>query len=100
MPMRVLRQCLRFALYLHAHSLAICCHTIRTNIGSAHFPNSSEVAIPDGVARPQSDPLWDRSVLLLRFGELLLRSEGLVGLQDVISKPHQVTCDICDLQAS
>lgn len=38
------------------------------------------VVVPDRVARPQPNPLWDGSVLLLRFRELLLRSEGLVGL--------------------
>lgn len=41
--------------------------------------------IPDGVASPQSDPLWNRAVLLLCFGELLLRSEGFVGLHPIIS---------------
>ena len=36
--------------------------------------------IPDGVTGSQSDPLRDRSVLLLSSGELLLRAEGLVAL--------------------
>jgi hypothetical protein len=36
--------------------------------------------IPDGVTSPQSDPLRDRSVLLLGSRELLLRAEGLVAL--------------------
>lgn len=35
---------------------------------------------PDGIARPQSNPLWDGSVLLLRSRELLLRAEGFVAL--------------------
>ena len=39
------------------------------------------IVLPDGVARSQPDPLWNWSVLLLRFRELLLRSESLVGLQ-------------------
>lgn len=37
-------------------------------------------AIPDGVTGPQSDPLRDGAVLLLRLRELLLRAERLVGL--------------------
>ena len=36
--------------------------------------------VPDGVTSPQTDPLWDRSVLLLGSGELLLRAEGFVTL--------------------
>ncbi len=74
MPIRVLRQCLLFALYLRSsHPLA-----------SRTTPLSLErlvQCLPDGVAGPQANPLWDRAVLLLRFGELLLRPEGLVGLQ-------------------
>lgn len=31
--------------------------------------------IPDGVTSPQTDPLWDRSVLLLGSGKLLLGAE-------------------------
>jgi len=37
--------------------------------------------VPDGVTSSQSDPLRDRSVLLLGSRELLLRTEGLVALQ-------------------
>lgn len=37
--------------------------------------------VPDGVASPQTDPVGDRAVLLLRLCELLLRAEGLVGLK-------------------
>lgn len=40
---------------------------------------------PDGVASPEPNPLWNWSILLLRFGELLLRSEGFVGLRPAIS---------------
>lgn len=36
--------------------------------------------VPDGVTSPETDPLRDRAVLLLRLGELLLRSERLVAL--------------------
>lgn len=38
------------------------------------------VVVPDGVAGPQSNPLRDRAVLLLRLCELYLRAERLVGL--------------------
>lgn len=37
--------------------------------------------VPDGVAGSKADPLRDRAVLLLRFGELLLRAERLLALQ-------------------
>ena len=36
--------------------------------------------VPDGVTGPQSNPLWDGSVLLLRTRKLLLGTEGLVAL--------------------
>lgn len=36
--------------------------------------------VPDGVTSAETNPLGDRSVLLLRLGELLLRSERLVAL--------------------
>jgi hypothetical protein len=36
--------------------------------------------VPDGVTSSQSDPLRNRSVLLLGFRKLLLRAEGLVAL--------------------
>lgn len=36
--------------------------------------------VPDGVTGSQSDPLRDRSVLLLRTRKLLLGAEGLVAL--------------------
>lgn len=35
---------------------------------------------PDRIPSAQSDPLRNRPVLLLGFGELLLRAEGFVGL--------------------
>lgn len=41
-------------------------------------------AIPDCVTGSQSDPLRNWSVLFLGFGELLLRSEGLVALEGVL----------------
>ena len=44
--------------------------------GLAPVPPLSVVA--DGVACPQTNPLRDRAVLLLRLGELLLRAERLV----------------------
>ena len=36
--------------------------------------------VPDSVTSSQSNPLRNGSVLLLRFGELLLRSKRLVAL--------------------
>lgn len=32
-------------------------------------------SVPNGVTGPQTNPLWDGSVLLLRSRELLLRAE-------------------------
>jgi chorismate-pyruvate lyase len=37
--------------------------------------------LPDGVSSPKTDPLWDRTVLLLRSRELLLRAERFVALR-------------------
>jgi hypothetical protein len=36
--------------------------------------------VPDGVTGSETDPLWDRSVLLLGSRELDLCAEGLVAL--------------------
>ena len=36
--------------------------------------------VPNRIPSSQPDPLRDRTVLLLRFRELLLRAEGFVGL--------------------
>jgi hypothetical protein len=47
------------------------------------------VVVPDGVASSQADPLGDRSVLLLRFGKLLLRAERFVGLDMSLSVKPQ-----------
>ena len=41
---------------------------------------------PDGVSRPQTDPLRDGSVLLLGSGELLLRAEGFMALWAVCQR--------------
>jgi hypothetical protein len=60
-------------LYLHLR----CCSIADSS--SFHCCVLVEV-VPDGVASPQADPLWDRSVLLLRFRKLLLRAERFVGL--------------------
>jgi hypothetical protein len=69
-PMRVLRQCLRFALYL----------SFGVSLGRSLWGCSKAQDVPDGVTSSQSDPLRNRSVLLLGSGELLLRTEGLVAL--------------------
>lgn len=63
MPMRVLRQCLLFALYLHQ-----CQHE---SLRTATF----SICVPDGVAGPESNPLRDWAVLLLRLRKLLLRAK-------------------------
>lgn len=39
-----------------------------------------EEGVPDGVTSAETDPLWDRSVLLLGLGQLDLRAERLVAL--------------------
>jgi hypothetical protein len=41
---------------------------------------------PNGIPGPQTDPLRDRSVLLLRPRELLLRAEGFVALYVLIPR--------------
>lgn len=46
----------------------------------ARNKGGGSVAVPDGVTGSQADPLGNRAVLLLRFGKLLLGSEGLVAL--------------------
>ena len=91
MPMRVLRQCLRFALYLSIKS-------VRMWLPQQYVPSSKLLeivepwrrglggcSIPDRVTSSQSDPLRNRSVLLLGSGELLLRAEGLVALLNASS---------------
>ncbi len=45
----------------------------------------SGCSVPDRVTSSQSDPLRNGSVLLLGSRELLLRTEGLVALLNVIS---------------
>jgi hypothetical protein len=40
------------------------------------------VYLPDGVTGSQTDPLRNRTVLLLGFGKLLLGAEGLLALLD------------------
>lgn len=46
----------------------------------------SRMCVPDGVTSAKTDPLWDRSVLLLGSGELHFRAEGLVALH---TQSHQ-----------
>lgn len=41
---------------------------------------ASELDVPNGVTGPQTDPLGDGAVLLLRFGKLDLGAERLLGL--------------------
>jgi hypothetical protein len=86
MPMRVLRQCLRFALYLFIIPVRIwlsqeTCPSFKP-LGYRGLGPAGDKSIPDRVTGSQSDPLRNRSVLLLGSGELLLRAEGLVALFD------------------
>lgn len=93
MPMRVLRQCLLLALYLvWPCQLLVPCPSCVGRMSIPGILNLVEftaefeiIVIPDGVASPQSNPLGDRAVLLLRLCELLLRAERLVGLRSLSS---------------
>ena len=83
MPIRVLRQCLRLALYLNTKTSACCSIRDLTLVTPQYPPRMSaylESFVPDGVVGSQSNPLRNRAVLLLRFGELLLGAERLVRL--------------------
>ena len=42
--------------------------------------HSARLNLPDGVVRPQANPLGNGTVLLLSFGKLLLGAEGLLAL--------------------
>ena len=41
-------------------------------------------SVPDSISSPKSNPLRDGTVLFLRFGKLLLRAEGFVGLPSLV----------------
>lgn len=60
--------------------LSVCC---LCDIYGCEAVVASRGIVPDGVARPQADPLGDRAVLLLSFGKLLLGAEGLVALRNI-----------------
>lgn len=66
----------------------ICTHIISLSYSVAAIIS----VIPDRVACPESDPLWNWSILLLCFGELHLRSERLVGLRVLISCGSHLVC--------
>jgi hypothetical protein len=99
--MRVLRQCLLLALYLFE------CQYYAISI-SASYEGRSELplrsscqgkvieerlCVPDGVTSTETDPLWDRSVLLLRFRKLDLGAERLVALyENIISWCSSTIC--------
>lgn len=42
--------------------------------------HDARLNLPDGVVRPQANPLGNGTVLLLSFGKLLLGAEGLLAL--------------------
>ena len=73
MPILVLRQCLRLALYLQESQRAI-------GAQAAVALEAAAAVVPDGVARPEADPLGNGAVLLLRLCKLLLGAERLLGL--------------------
>ncbi len=90
-PIRVLRQCLLFALYLFFSLLAfyyspgitallLMCPTPSYSARLGERDKEEVGIVPDGVTGSQSDPLRNRSILLLSSCELLLRSKGLVAL--------------------
>ena len=68
-----------------AASLSVQCSScaIQREQGGEDRGCGSRKVVPDGVARPEADPLGNRAVLLLSFGKLLLGAEGLVALLDV-----------------
>lgn len=91
MPMRVLRQCRRLALYLFEEEQEVSrCVSHDASTFALRAPNAftilnpqwvdENVHEPDGVARSQPDPLRDWAVLLLRLRELNLRAERFVAL--------------------
>lgn len=89
-PMRVFLQCLLLALYLFPHvsprfSISDQSWLCQCRAGCMWVCEGNWRCVPDGVTSPQSDPLWDRSVLLLGSRELHLRAEGLVGLYCISS---------------
>lgn len=51
------------------------------SLKQARIDKGSKKHVPDGIASAETDPLWNWAVLLLRFGEFLLRAEGLVRLR-------------------
>ena len=73
----------RFSLELrrsHVHAFTI---QNKTHLSRNHS------VVPDGVTGPETNPLRNRTVLLLGFGKLLLGAEGLLGLFFMISlAPH------------
>jgi hypothetical protein len=76
MPILVFLQCLRLALYLQ-----IIENQPQPLLASPSKPEGKAGwRIPDGISRPQSNPLWDWPVLLLCSGKLLLRAESFVAL--------------------
>jgi hypothetical protein len=47
----------------------------KSNVCAGVLERSQIINIPDGVTSPQTNPLWDGSVLLLGSGKLLLGTE-------------------------
>lgn len=59
--------------------LALSSH--RTRRGRTQNDSKLRGSLPNGVPSSETDPLRDGTVLLLRFGKLLLGAERLVALQ-------------------
>ena len=80
MPMRVLRQCRRFALYLS------CPVSYTSPVFSMIilWARDKIECLPDGVSCAQTDPLRDGAILLLCFGELLFCAKGFVALNKTV----------------
>lgn len=84
MPIRVLRQCLRLALYLQDNTISFlppkpfCCY-------------QEKDIIPDRVACSKSNPLRDRSILFHGLGQFLLGAEGFMTLYVCVCGEDEVS---------
>lgn len=67
------------------HIPLVLCPSSCPQIG-ASIARGGRLSIPDCVASSETDPLWDRTILLLGFGKLELGAERLVRLsQSLVS---------------
>lgn len=61
------------------HVPLVLCSSVASQMW-ASLLRGGQLSIPDCVASSETDPLWDRTILLLSFGKLLLGAERLVTL--------------------